>query len=313
MDTPGHLFSAVVINDTHLRFGGRDYGAARAKLGAAIERIASGADGPPPEVVIQLGDLVEEPRRDHFEQAAAMLAGICGARILHVPGNHDLGPEPDGLAARPWTEVLGGTLNNACVHHGIMFVTLNNARADAAEDAETEARNTWLVELFDRYPQTPKLIACHIPLVALRDPKAIEQSFGFLSWRSLDYRHTLRRLIERRSQSVIAVVSAHLHLTGHVRVNGVHHLVAAGTYSWPGDHLRLDFYTDRVLARMIPLEPFIDSEDFAPYPLRNSAHDRHSRQFTDSAHDSFEKYISGNDDERTVEIARHGEKSPKYS
>ncbi|MCE5229258.1 metallophosphoesterase [bacterium] len=304
MNASTPLFSAVAINDTHLRFGGHDFGAARAKLAAVVQRIADGRDGPPPQVLIQLGDLVEEPRRDHFEQAARFFEPLKSTRILHVPGNHDIGPDPDGAAAHPWLEALGGALNNACVLNGVMFITLYNARADATDETETVARNEWLRDLLQRYRATPKVIACHVPLVALRDPQQIEKSFGFLSWRSLDYRHTLRRMIESHRDSVIAVLSAHLHLSGHALVNGVHHLVASGPFSWPGDHLRLDFYRDRVVARMIPLEPFIDSNDIAPYPLRNSVHDRHGIEFTDAKHPAFEHYIAGNPDEREVILPR---------
>jgi hypothetical protein len=111
------------------------------------------------------------------------------------------------------------------------------------------------------------------------------------------------KLLESHRESIVAVISGHLHLTGHAAGRGLDQVVVSGLYSWPGDWARLDVYPDRIKVKMIAPGRFLPSPELDAMPMRNAAHDRHGREFTDADHPTFADYLRGRADERAFTLA----------
>ena len=143
--------------------------------------------------------------------------------------------------------------------------------------------------------ELPTILCCHIPLVPLRDEEVLKQSFGFGSYTAHDAE--LLKLVDTHADSVVAVLSGHLHLTGVVRRNGVCHIVISGTGSYPCDFASYEVFADRIRMRVHSLPPNLvtPETDIHGKP-------RYATDFTDAAHVTHEAYVRGNPSERTLEM-----------
>ncbi len=76
----------------------------------------------------------------------------------------------------------------------------------------------------------------------------LKKNFGFVSYAVQDDR--LLRLVDQHAKSIVAVLPGHLHLTGVVTRNGVHHVSISGTASYPCDFASYDVFPDGIRFRI---------------------------------------------------------------
>lgn len=104
--------------------------------------------------------------------------------------------------------------------------------------------------------------------------------------------------MDEHADSIVAVLSGHLHLTGVVVRKGVHHVSVSGTASYPCDFASFDVFPDRIRMRLHSLPAKLQTPDTNIHGRR-----RHKVDFTDATHPTPESYVRGNPSERDVEIA----------
>jgi hypothetical protein len=142
-----------------------------------------------------------------------------------------------------------------------------------------------------------KILCCHIPIIAVRNEKTLAESFGFPSFHAHDAE--LLDLVDSHANSIDAVLSGHLHLTGYAMRKGVHHIDIAGTASYPSDYARFAVFDNKIEMNVHQLPK--DLNTAAP-----SIHGkpRHQHDFTDDKHPTPDDYQRGRSDERQLTIAR---------
>jgi hypothetical protein len=141
----------------------------------------------------------------------------------------------------------------------------------------------------------PKIILCHIPLIALRDEPTLAKSFGFSSYR--DHDPGTLQLLEENSDTVIAVLSGHLHLTGMKQQRGIFHISIAGTASYPCHVAVYSVFPDRIEVAVTQLP---ESLTRAAPSIHGKP--RHGLDFTDTEHGTAEEYQAARADERRFTI-----------
>jgi hypothetical protein len=141
----------------------------------------------------------------------------------------------------------------------------------------------------------------HVPLVAMREESVLKKSFGFSSWKVCDA--GALAIVESHSESVIAVISGHLHLSGTRRVNGITHITIAGSASYPSEFGLFDVHDDRIEVAFKSLpDEFQDRRgDIHGKP-------RYPIDYVDRDHPTHEAYLRGTESERTVRIPISGRK-----
>ncbi|HLA84557.1 MAG TPA: metallophosphoesterase [Thermoguttaceae bacterium] len=226
-------------------------------------------------------------------------------RDLKVPlrlaiGNHEnKSQEGDPAFEGPFCEALGlKETNYTFSHKGFLFVVLNDSGDPHSKGRPVaQRRNEWFRRVLETSAGVPKIVCCHIPLTAVRDADILTKSFGFTSSSCVVKDEEPLRLVDQHAESIVAVLSGHLHLTGMVRRNGVHHIVLAGTASHPCDFATYDVFGDRIRVRVrsLPKKYLTPRADLYGRP-------RHKIDYTDAAHPTHESYIRGNASERDFEI-----------
>lgn len=263
----------------------------------------------PPDFVLSGGDLIDgeipDYRTDFEYLEASVLAGL---RVPFLPclGNHENG-QGEGIPERnrAYDACFGPLWHNylfTC--RGIGFIVLDTSGAHRQPDEVTAARNAFLQRAFDRLAGWPKILVTHVPLVPMREERVLKASFGFSSWRVLD-----ERLLERvgeHADTILAVLSGHIHLTSVRRCNGICHIMPAGLGGYPSAFADLEVYPDRMAVRMQAApDRWLDS--------RGNIHGkpRHPEDFTDMDHPDPESYVWGNPDERSLVVPLEGGRSPR--
>lgn len=308
-ETP--LFRFVQLNDVHVAYDNRNtYSKAREKFEAVSTQISHGEQtprpdligqsAPQPDVILSVGDIANGDERRKLlpdnEEAAALLRQI-GIPVLPTPGNHEvLQGEGDPVLEQAYARAFGEDLTTYAVFfRGILFVMVNNAGGRARGDAVSDRRNAIVADLLERHPDMPKIIACHIPLVPFREPKTLAESFGFTTWKLIGDGGLLP-IVEKHRESVIAVLNGHLHLTGHVVVNDLHHICVSGIASYPCHYAEYEVYRNRIHVRMRqPLSKLIT-------PLAGDIHSRKGVFHTDLDHPTHEQYVAGRPDEQEFDL-----------
>jgi len=114
------------------------------------------------------------------------------------------------------------------------------------------------------------------------------------------------RLVEENHDTVIAVLSGHLHLTGLKKQQEIYHVSIAGTASYPSDFAVYEVFPDRieVTVRQLP-------SDLAKSAASIHGKERHGCDFTDQEHQTAEEYQSGRAEERSFTISLSGRKCPQ--
>ncbi|MCX7426480.1 MAG: metallophosphoesterase [Planctomycetia bacterium] len=308
------LFRFVQVNDLHVQaaepaLASQDqqtYKQANDKSRWVVEAI-SAASFPPPDFVVGVGDLIHGEGLERLEPDLRALREILkplGCPLHPVVGKHEVvQQERSEQYLKPYRDAFGTDRSEyTFVHGGILFVALNNSGAPSAEAAQE--RNRWLRDVLSAGKDRPKIVLCHIPLIALRDEATLAKSFGFSSYRDGDP-GTLK-LIEEHRDTVIAVLSGHLHLTGMKRQGEIFHISIAGTASYPCDIAMYEVFPDRIEVAVRQLPATLAKSDPS---IHGEA--RHGRDFTDSDHRTAEEYQRGRPDERRFTIPLSVGKRPK--
>ena len=100
-------------------------------------------------------------------------------------------------------------------------------------------------------------------------------------------------MLQAPENKVLAVLSGHLHITGSVVKDGIHHISIAGLASYPHDIALYSVFSDRIEVEVIR----VPSDLLMPVTNIHGAR-RHKKDFTDSTHPSYTQYIMGNENER---------------
>ena len=204
---------------------------------------------PQPDFIVAIGDLIHGGRLDRLPVDFDLLKQLL--KPLQPPlyptlGNHEVVQnEGNPEYERPYRKMFGDDrVSYTFEHGGILFIMLNNAGAATVKDKVIHARNAWLRDVLEKNPKKEKILCCHIPIVAVRDEKTLAESFGFVSFHAHD--PELLDLVDSHANSILAVLSGHLHLTGYVERKGVHHIDIAGTASYPTDYARFAVYDNKI-------------------------------------------------------------------
>lgn len=297
-------FSFVQLNDTHVQSplvapdpNLETYARANDKLRWCVEEINR---APQPDFVLFIGDLIHGERLDRLALDLGTFQELTKPlvpKIYPTLGNHEVvQQEGDPKHEQPYRQVFGDDRVNYTFEHGeMLFVMLNNSGATVVSPEVIRKRNAWLRDVLEKHPDQKKIIGCHIPIVPVREEAILAKSFGFGSYQCHD--KELLELVDAHSQTILAVLSGHLHLTGYVLRNGVHHISIAGTASYPSDFARFAVHEDRIEMTVCQLPPELAKS----YPSIHGK-PRFATDFTDSHHTTSDEYQIGRTDERRLTI-----------
>jgi len=303
------LFRFMQINDTHVDAdAGKDgYEQANEKARWVLEA-AAGTHFPRPDFVVGVGDLINGERLDALAPDLRLLQEMLkplGVPFYPVVGNHEvIQQEGNPKFEQAYREAFGnGRVNYTFTHGGVLFIALNNSGACCVGPAVVKARNEWLRRELERAPDVPKIILCHVPLVPLREEAVLAKSFGFRSY--MDHDGQTLKIVEQHADTVIAVLTGHLHLTGMVQRNGIFHISIAGTASYPCDYALYTVLPDRieVAVKQVPPKLVTPKTNIHGKP-------RYPKDFVDGSHKTPEEYVSGRGHERSFTIPLPGRRSP---
>lgn len=297
------LFRFVQWNDTHIdSTTPSDYKSANEKAEYLVESLHAATVFPVPDFVIGVGDIIHGENLSSLAPDLALFKKLTAALkcpYYPVVGNHEVVQQegsPQYEAA--YRQAFGdGRTNYAFRHGGVQFVVLDDSGAPASNRTEVgRRRRSWLGEVLAASRNLPTILCCHIPLVPLRDEEVLKKSFGFGSYMAHDAE--LLKLVDRHADSIVAVLSGHLHLTGVVRRTGVYHIVVSGTASYPCDFASYEVFADRIRMRVHSLPPHLVTPE-----TNIHGKPRHATDYTDATHVTHEAYVQGNPTERTLEMA----------
>jgi len=309
------LFRFAQINDLHIQATEpalqsprqQTYARANEKARWVVDVLNDPARVPPADFVVGVGDMIHGERLARLApdlKAFQEIVRPLRCPLYPVVGNHEVVQrERSPQYLQPYCDAFGkDRVDYTFARSGILFVAMNNSGAPNAEAARQ--RNAWLREVLAATPGQPKIILCHIPLIALRDESTLAKSFGFASYR--DHDPGTLTLIEEHHETVIAVLSGHLHLTGTKQSRGIYHISIAGTASYPSDFAVYEVFSDRidVTVEQLPQEMARSAESI-------HGKRRHGRDFTDAEHGTAEEYQCGRSQERRFTIRLAESKRPK--
>lgn len=307
-DKSKKLFEFVQINDTHIQSPQRTpaddkpphtYARANDKFKWWVDAVNR---RPQPEFIVAIGDLIHGQRLDRlpidFDELKQLLKPLQPT-LYPTLGNHEVVQnEGNPEYERPYRKMFGDDrVSYTFEHGGLLFIMLNNAGAAVVKDKVIRARNAWLRDVLEKNKAKEKILCCHIPVIAVRDEQTLAKSFGFPSFHAHDAE--LLDLVDSHANSILAVLSGHLHLTGYAERKGVHHISISGTASYPSDYARFAVYENKIEMNVHQLPKDLNSA--AP-----SIHGkpRYEHDFTDNTHPTADEYQRGRSDERRLTIPR---------
>ena len=296
-DTPRPLFQFLQMSDLHVTAD-----PARAPFAGGLERARwltselAGGSLADIDLVLCIGDAINggspDNAREDFEAFGALTQGIRQP-LLAVPGNHETNArEGDPEYAALFEQAFGVAATSHAHRHGdLLFVMLDNSGTSTCGPEVYARRERWLRDTLEAHRGVPKILCCHVPLVPMRDPELLAATLNIESWMTRE--PEILALVEEHADSVVAVLSGHLHVTGLVCRQSIFHVTVSGTASYPGDYAVYSVFEDRieVEAKQLPLE------------LLNPATDLHGtgRQgvdLVDDGHPTHAEYVMGTYDER---------------
>jgi hypothetical protein len=263
-----------------------------------------------PNFIASVGDLIcgeiddydEDYRHfdDHLRQAVDV-------PLMPCVGNHE-NRQGEGVEAHnvAYDRCFGTGWHNYVYRVGGMaFIVVDTSGAHRQPDGITAARNAFVARAFEHIGDQPAFVLSHVPLVPMRQVSALEQSFGFSSWKVLD--EGLLRVVEDHREQIVAVLCGHIHLTSVVEQNGIFHIMPSGTAGHPADFAAFDVFDDRLEMKMIAAPPELTDD-----PDRGNIHGarRHGIDYTDDDHLDHDSYLSGNAAERQLTIPLTGARQP---
>jgi predicted MPP superfamily phosphohydrolase len=255
---------------------------------------------PRPDFVLGIGDLIHGMVLEQLPKDMTVFREIASAlRVPFYPGmgNHEVVQrQGDPRYEKAYRDVYGDDrVNYSFEAGGLLFIMLNNSGASGIPSAVARVRNDWLREVLQANRRQPKILCCHIPLVPVREESVLAKSFGFSTYIAHDA--AVLALVDEHADSIVAVLSGHLHLTGLVERNRVHHISIAGTASYPSDYARFELFADRLVMQVCQLP-----EELARATPSIHGSPRHPQDFTDSTHETGQLYQVGRGDERRLTI-----------
>jgi len=301
-DADEPLFRFVQWNDTHADVTEPPaYALANEKVSHLVASLNTATLLPVPDFVILCGDMIHGEDLPSLGPDLGLFKDlIAGVKcpVYPVVGNHEVVQregDPKFLAA--YRQVFGdGRTNYTFRQRGLQFIVLDNSGVPGSNGTDVgRHRNRWLADVLAGSKGVPTVLCCHVPLVPVRDEEVLKKSFGFTSYAAHDAE--LLEIVDRHADSIVAVLSGHLHLTGVVRRKGVHHVSIAGTASYPCDFASFEVYPDRIRMQVLGLPPHLVTPETNIHGAR-----RHGTDFTDTSHATAESYVMGNPDERTVDM-----------
>ncbi len=314
--SPNRLFRFFLWNDMHIRspkVSGRPVGYpfVNEKALWALE-CALGRHGfEQPDFVLSAGDIIDGEIPDYNEDFAFLKEFVLDqltVPFLPCVGNHENG-QGEGISELnlAYDRWFGKEWHNyVFTICGIGFIVVDTSGAHRLPDEVTGQRNAFVKRAFEFLADMPIIVVTHVPLLPMRNEGVLKASFGFESWKVRD--GEFLRIVECKSERVIAVLCGHLHLTA-VRWNkGIAHICPAGTAGYPADFASFDVYPDRIQMRMHSApKQWLD--------IKGNIHGkpRHKVDYTDDEHPDHERYLWGNSYERELTIRLEGGKAPKVS
>ncbi|NLE36495.1 MAG: hypothetical protein GX621_00555, partial [Pirellulaceae bacterium] len=205
--------------------------------------------------------------------------------------------EGDPVYEKSFCDAFGLKETNYTLRHkGLLFVMLNVTSGPRTMKASVRRRrNAWFRQVLEESRGTPKIVCCHVPPRPVRDATVLAKSFGYGGQTSDD--DELIGRIDEHADSIAAVLSGHLHLTGMVQCKGVHYIAISGTASYPCDFATYDVFADRIRMRVRSLP-----EKLITPQTNLHGKPRHKIDYTDAAHPTHDAYMKGNASERDFEI-----------
>lgn len=178
-----------------------------------------------PDLVVHLGDISADGEHDpaELQQVSASLAGL--AAPLHcLPGNHDIGDQPDAAALAQYRRSLGAD-RWSLLAAGWQLIGLN-AQLLGAGDAEEQAQFDWLQQELAR-SAAPLGLLLHKPLVAPAAAAAADAAEPGGRYVPAAAAQRLLRLL--RGRSLRFVLSGHTHQAHRFSVDGVEQIWVPST------------------------------------------------------------------------------------
>lgn len=304
-DVSGHTIRFVVFNDLHTQFAPSEsmcagYPGADRRAEWLLNQVASGGMLAEVDFVLSAGDLI------HGESLPAIAVELTALRArlgqLPVPtypccGNHEIRQgEGDAAHEAPYRQTFGDTAFDYSFMAGACeILVLNNAGSYHLTKERRWQRYEAFKRLLQARPGVPKILVCHIPLVAVREEHVLRESFGFVTYKCLE--NELLDVLEVHGCDVKLVVSGHLHLTGMVRRGGIYHLVTSGTASFPHDYALITVTPESIAVDVQALPA-------ALHEPRTNLHGRprYSHDYSDAIHLDAGTYLSGQSAERNFTI-----------
>jgi 3',5'-cyclic AMP phosphodiesterase CpdA len=193
-------FSFVQISDSHIGFAKEPNKDVVATLKIAVERI--NALKQPPAFVLHTGDLTHLAKAEEFDACNEVLKGVKGARVLYVPGEHDVFTD-DGKSYRErFGKGTQGTGWYSFDYKGVHFLGLVNV-ADLKPGglgALGKEQLDWLKkDVAGLADDTPIVAFAHVPLWT------VYEKWG---WGTSDSAEALA-LLKRFSS--LTVLNGHIH------------------------------------------------------------------------------------------------------
>lgn len=259
-----------------------------------------------PDFVLSAGDIINGEIPDYgadFDYLKASILDRLSVPFLPCVGNHENG-QGEGMAQKnlAYDACFGPRWHNyVFTCRGIGFVVVDTSGGHRPPDEVTAARNAFVARALDRLGGRPILLVSHIPLIVMREEAVLKTSFGFSSWKVLDTR--LLQALEEHADRIIAVLSGHIHLTSVRRQGRIYHIMPGGLCGYPSDFASLDVFADRIEVRMhrAPAQWLDRAGNIHGRP-------RHAVDYTDGEHPDHERYLWGNEQERSLTIPLNGKK-----
>jgi hypothetical protein len=295
----------AVFNDAHAQFAPSatmhaGYPGANERAEWFLSQVAPGGALGDVNFIMGGGDLI------HGENLASIGTEMValGERLNRLPvpfypccGNHEVRQqEGDAAWEAPYAQTFGADKFDYAIPAGAAeIIVLNNAGTYHVSAARREARVEAFRRLLTARPGVPKIVVVHIPLLPVRDNAVLRESFGFLSYKTLEVE--LLDTLEVDGGDVRLIISGHLHLTGMVQSGDVHQLVTSGTASFPHDYpvVTVTPGSIDVEVRTLPAELHEPRTNLHGVP-------RYKKDYTDPAHPTAETYLRGNPGERKFSI-----------
>jgi len=295
------LFRFLQVNDLHIEHEGKGYKDANVRASWLFNALKNERYFPKPDFILGIGDIIHGESLEGIKSDLTYLHEnfFDGLSIpfYHIMGNHECKQNEGNLEFEaPFIKANGpDSLNYSFEYNGIEFIIFNNSGTYAITDELEYARKDRLNELLQKKPSLPKIVCCHIPIIPVREENVLAESFGFSSYKTKDT--STLELLQVPEHKVRAVLSGHIHFTGSVVKEGIHHITISGLASYPHDIALYSVFSDRIDVEVIR----IPSDLLEPVTNIHGA-GRHGKDFIDGIHPSYTQYIMGNENERRFSI-----------